>query len=142
MLNGINHNGIVVSDLERAIDFYTNILGLELVDRRERCAGPISQVLGYENAHIKVADVVARDGRVIELVCYLNPVADRRQTEERSIVGAGHVAFNVDDIDSTFSYLVQNGAKALNAPVVVAIGKKVCYLQDPFGNWLELIQQN
>ena len=141
MLNGINHNGIVVSDLEAAIDFYTNILGLELVDRRERRAGPISQVLGYENAHIKVADVAAIDGRVIELVCYLNPVADGRQTEERSVVGASHIAFNVDDIDSTFSYLVQKGARALNAPVTVATGKKVCYLQDPFGNWLELIQQ-
>ena len=55
-IQGINHNGIVVADLEEAIAFYTDVLGLRLVDRRERDGGPISQVLGYDDAHIRVAD--------------------------------------------------------------------------------------
>lgn len=141
MITGINHNGVVVADLEEAIAFYRDVLGLELVERRERQGGPISQLLAYDDTHIRVADLSAPDGRVIELVCYLNPTPDDRPTEERSVVGAGHIAFNVGDMDATFAHLVENGARRLNPPVEVAPGKWVCYLQDPWGNWLELIQQ-
>ncbi len=141
MITGINHTGIVVADLEEAIAFYTDVLGLELVERRERDSGPISQVLNYENTHIKVADVAAPDGRVIELIHYLNPPPATRPTEERSVLGASHTAFSVDDMDATFSRLMAGGARQLNPPVEVAPGKLVCYLQDPWGNWLELIQQ-
>ncbi len=141
MITGINHNGVVVADLEEAIIFYTDVLGLNLVERRERDGGPISQLLDYDGTHIKVADVVAPDGRGIELIHYLNPPPASRPTEERSVLGASHIAFNVDDMDATFSRLTGNGARGLNPPVEVAAGKQVCYLQDPYGNWLELIEQ-
>ena len=140
-IQGINHNGVVVADLEEAIAFYTDVLGLRLLDRRERDGGPISQVLGYHDTHIMVADVAAPDGRVIELVHYVKPAAGGPCSEERSILGAGHIAFNVSDMKTTFAHLISKGARQLNPPVEVVPGKLVCYLQDPFGNWLELIQQ-
>lgn len=127
--------------MEEAIAFYTDVLGLRLLDRRERDGGPISQVLGYHDTHIRVADVAAPDGRVIELVHYLKPAAGGPYSEERSILGASHVAFNVSDMKSTFAHLISKGARQLNPPVEVVPGKLVCYLQDPFGNWLELIEQ-
>ena len=139
---GINHTGLVVSDLEGAIDFYRGVLGLRLVERRERRGGPISQVLGYKDTHIKVADMAAPDGRVIELIHYLHPDPMELPTEERSVLGASHIAFNVEDIDVTLGHLVAGGAQQMNPPADVAPGKRVCYLQDPFGNWLELIQQD
>lgn len=140
-IQGINHNGIVVADLEEAIAFYTDVLGLRLLDRRERDGGPISQVLGYNDTHIRVADVAAPDGRVIELVHYVQPAAGGPYSEERSILGASHIAFSVSDMKTTFAHLISKGARQLNPPVEVVPGKLVCYLQDPFGNWLELIEQ-
>ena len=139
---GINHTGLVVADLEEAIGFYAGALGLRLVERRERDGGPISQVLGYEHTHIRVADLAAPDGRVIELVHYLSPAARELPTQERSVLGAGHIAFDVDDVDAALSHLVARGARRMNPPAQVAPGKRVCYLQDPFGNWIELIQQD
>ncbi len=141
-IEGINHNGIVVADLEEAIAFYTDVLGLRLLDRRERTGGPISQVLGYDDTHIRVADLAAPDGRVIELVHYIKPEAEGPYSGERSILGASHIAFNVSDMQTTFTHLISNGARQLNLPVEVVPGKLVCYLQDPFGNWLELIEQS
>ena len=44
MITDINHCGIVVPDLEIAIDFYTNIMKLVLVEIRERDGSGISQV--------------------------------------------------------------------------------------------------
>ena len=70
MITDINHSGIVVPDLEIAIDFYTNIMKLVLVEIRERDGSGISQVLGYENTHIKVADVSTPTGQIIESVSY------------------------------------------------------------------------
>ncbi len=131
----------MVADLEEAVSFYTEVLGLRLLDRRERDGGPISQVLGYDDTHIRVADVAAPDGRVIELVHYIEPVAEGLCSEERSVLGASHIAFNVSDMETTFAHLISKGAQQLNLPVEVVPGKLVCYLQDPFGNWLELIEQ-
>ena len=130
-----------MADLEEAIAFYTDVLGLRLVDRRERDGGPISQVLGYDDAHIRVADLATPDGRVIELVHYVRPVAEGPYSEERSILGASHIAFDVSDMQTTFTHLIGKGARRLNPPIEVVPGKLVCYLQDPFGNWLELIEQ-
>lgn len=142
MITGINHNGVVVADLDEALEFYTGVLGLKFVERRERDGGPISHVLAYDHTHIRVADVAAPDGRVIELIHYLNPVSQDRPTEERALLGASHIAFNVDDMAATFADLMDNGARELNPPVEMVPGKWVCYLQDPWGNWLELIQQS
>ena len=78
---------------------------------------------------------------MIELVHYVRPVAEGPYSEERSILGASHIAFDVSDMQTTFTHLIGKGARRLNPPIEVVPGKLVCYLQDPFGNWLELIEQ-
>ena len=140
MITGINHSGIVVEDLERALVFYRDVLGLQVLARREREGGPISQVVGYADCHLVIADVGAGDGPVLELIQYLNPRPGRRPTEERSVLGGSHVAFNVEDISKTYEDLLRGGARSLNPPVEVAAGKTVCYMQDPEGNWIELME--
>ena len=140
MITGINHSGIVVEDMERALVFYRDVLGLQVLGRRERDGGPISDVVGDEDCHLTIADVGAGDGCVLGLIQYINPGPGRRPTEERSVLGGSHVAFNVEDISRTYEDLLRGGAQSLNAPVEVAAGKTVCYLQDPEGNWIELIQ--
>jgi catechol 2,3-dioxygenase-like lactoylglutathione lyase family enzyme len=136
----MNHTGFVVRDLQKAIEFYRDVLGLDLEVERERSGGPISQVVGYDNAHLKIAIMGLKDGHVLELIEYVTPVAAERPTEERSVLGGGHLAFEVDDVDRTYEEIVRRGAQKLNPPVEVAPGKKVCYLQDPEGNWIELME--
>jgi catechol 2,3-dioxygenase-like lactoylglutathione lyase family enzyme len=142
MIKGINHSGIVVADLEQALEFYRDVLGLEVLARRERDGGPISDVVGYDDCHIVIADVGTREGRVLELIQYVNPPPGRRPTEERSVLGGSHVAFNVEDISQTYEDVLRGGAQSLNPPVEVAPGKTVCYMQDPEGNWIELIESS
>jgi predicted enzyme related to lactoylglutathione lyase len=55
------------------------------------------------------------------------------------VLGASHIAFNVTNIQEIFSKMLEAGAKELNPPVEVAPGRIVCYLQDPDGNWIELL---
>ena len=142
MITGMNHTGFVVRDVEASADFYMNVIGLKEVARRERDGGPISDVVGYENTHLKAVllGLDENDGHILELVQYIRPEASNRPTEERAVLGASHLCFDVDDINATFDAMIANGAKELNRPIEVSPGRVVCYLQDPDGNWIELIQ--
>tara|TARA_Y100001949_G_C15900684_1_gene292393 strand:- start:299 stop:727 length:429 start_codon:yes stop_codon:yes gene_type:complete len=142
MIIDINHSGIVVPNLEIAIDFYTKIIRLKLVEIRERDGAGISQVLGYKDTQIKVADVSTSTGQIIELIEYINPSPQNAKSNERAELTASHIAFNVTNILESYEFLIQNGGISLNPPVEITKGKKVCYLQDPFGNWLELIEMS
>ena len=55
VIKGFNHVGLVVSDLDRAISFYQNALGLRLTQRQIRNRGPIEKVVGYSDAHLEFA---------------------------------------------------------------------------------------
>ena len=59
MITGNDHSGIVVEDLERALAFCRDVLGLEVLARGERDGGPIAHVVGYEDRHLVIADVSA-----------------------------------------------------------------------------------
>ena len=140
MITGMNHTGFVVNDLEKSVEFYTDVVGLTVVGTRDREGAPISQVVGYENTHLKAALLSVADGHILELIQYIQPVGSERPTEERNTLGASHLAFNVDDIEQTFQHLISRGAQKLNPPVEIVPGRTGCYLQDPDGNWIELLQ--
>ncbi len=140
MITGLNHSGLVVEDLDRSINFYRDVIGLEVVRTLEREGGPISEVVGYENTQLKGAMLSLNDGHLIELIQYINPEVSELPTQERAVLGGSHIAFNVDDIQKTMDALISNDAKQLNPPVETAPGRKACYMQDPDGNWIELLE--
>ena len=142
MITRMDHTGFVVKDLDKSTDFYLSVVGLKLKVQREREGGPISDMLGYQDTHLKVAHLSTGEGHALELIQYVHPEGAKRPSEERSTLGASHLAFNVDDIEKTFQHLVENGARKLHSPVVMQPGRKACYLQDPDGNWIELIESN
>ncbi|MDA0770462.1 MAG: hypothetical protein BZY79_04215 [SAR202 cluster bacterium Casp-Chloro-G4] len=140
MITGMHHTGFVVSDLERSIEFYRDVVGLTLKDTREREGGPISHILGYENTSLKIAELNYGDGYMLELIEYVSPGGSPRTTSERNALGASHIGFTVDDIFATYEHLVAHGGQKLNPPIEIVPGKKGCYLQDPDGNWVELVE--
>lgn len=141
MITGTNHTGFVVKDLESSLRFYCDVVGFKVVRSVERDGPPISQLLGYENARIKGAHLgIQGDEHLLELIEYLSPPVSDRPTEERNAEGASHLALDVEDIEVTYNDLIARGARNLNPPVELMPGRTVCYLQDPDGNWLELIE--
>lgn len=143
MVKSLNHAGFVVRDLEGAVEFYRDVVGLRMLDRFERRGPSISQVVGYEDAHLRIAKMATEgEEHFLELIEYAQPSSGERASEERAIVGGCHVAFMVDDIRETFERVVSNGAIRMNPPAQIAEGRWACYLQDPEGNWIEFIQQD
>ena len=140
----VNYAIVSVSNMKQSVSFYRDVIGLSVVREMEREGNEISQVLGYDNTHLKIAmlGLDGEQGHVLELIEYVNPNSSARPTAERSVLGASHLAFYVDDIQQTFQHIVANGGQKLNPPVMVAPGRSACYMQDPDGNWIELLQQD
>ena len=72
MIQGIHHTCITVSDLERSIEFYRDLLGLELVmtEESERSGDDRSKALGVAKAKVKLAILRAAEAQV-ELIEYV-----------------------------------------------------------------------
>ena len=139
------HTGFSVADLERSVKFYTEGVGLE-VDVIMDLAGPgLSSVVGYKNATIKAAMLVGEDGQLLELLQYTNPPSKPRQKDqqyERYWAGAAHLGFFVDDAQATFDRCVALGGKVLNPLIEAYPNVWACYMQDPDGNWFEIVQDD
>jgi catechol 2,3-dioxygenase-like lactoylglutathione lyase family enzyme len=144
----MNHTGFVVSDMERSLAFYRDLLGLE-VERNTVLEGEfISQLVGYPNARLHIVYLGVGDARhAVELVQYLNPPSrESVVSSERRSVGATHLGIIVDDLDSFYRELSARGVRFVNPPAVrpnatYPFARKGCYLQDPDGNWLELLER-
>ena len=143
-LEWMNHTGLVVSDMERSLTFYRDTLGFkeELNAIRE---GPgISEVVGFPDARLHIVYLGTGDLKhSVELIQYLNPPGGRVAPTNRNDVGATHLGIVVDDLDSVYQELSAKGVKFLTPPVQresSIYGRKVCYLQDPDGNWLEFLE--
>jgi catechol 2,3-dioxygenase-like lactoylglutathione lyase family enzyme len=140
MIKRMHHTGFVVSELEKAVNFYRDGAGLEVQARYERIGEAIDQVVGYEGAHLRIAVLGLGGEHLLELIEYASPAPAARPTQERSVLGASHLSFLVDDIEGTLDALSGKGARIMNRPAEVAPGRTACYLQDPDGNWIELME--
>lgn len=149
MLHGVWHFSFTVSDLERSILFYRDVLGFEMIHRQEGTNEYTRRLVGYPDAHIKVAQfAVPGEPRGIsthdlELVEYVTP-RGRRGDVNICNPGEGHLAFAVDDIHERYGRLVAAGVRFFSPPNEITAGVNVggytCYFHDPDQIVLEMIQ--
>lgn len=137
----MNHTGIVVTDIEEALKFYCEGIGLEMRFQVEAGGAELSQLLGYDDVQVKAAFIGGIDGHSVEIIEYLSPKTEVREAAEqhkRNATGAAHISFNVSDMDAIIERVVPMGAVLNNPPVALMDGFRSVYLQDPWGNWIEL----
>ncbi|MCH2320434.1 MAG: VOC family protein [SAR202 cluster bacterium] len=140
MVQKLHHTGFVVKNVEESTAFYRDVVGLSLIRAYERMGTGIDQVVGYENAHLSAAILDIGGGHILELIQYVNPRSEDRPTEERNVLGATHLALLVDDIHAMYARLAEKGGQVMNPPAELEPGRIACYLQDPDGNWIELLE--
>jgi catechol 2,3-dioxygenase-like lactoylglutathione lyase family enzyme len=144
MLKGVHHTCITVSNLEQSIEFYRDVLGLELVmtEESERSGDDRSKALGVAKAKVKLAILRAGQAQVelIEYVASKGRPYDRNNND----VGAMHIAFQVDDIDAVYQRMLDAGVRFTSAPATIPAGPmegwRWTYFYDPDGVSLEIIQ--
>jgi catechol 2,3-dioxygenase-like lactoylglutathione lyase family enzyme len=150
LIEDVLHFSFTVADIEASTHWYQEIVGLELIHRQPGDNDYTRTLVGIDDAAIEVAHLrvpEAHSGRftpILELIQYVRPVAD---THARPInnVGAAHLAFVVDDLSAEYDRLLAAGVDFVNPPVRITEGVNeggsACYLRDPDGIALELLQR-
>jgi len=149
-IKNINHINIVVSDLERSVNFYTEILGFKELRRAKLEGDWIEKVVGLKDVEAEVAYVSAAEGDLrIELLRYISPQGEMIDINSfPNTIGVRHIAFQVEGIYTLAEKLKENGVKVISEPVRVPASaikhdegyKVLCYFLDPDGVILELAE--
>ena len=139
----LDNVGIVVEDLEPAIEFFRE-LGLELEGRGMVEGEWAGRVTGLGNQTVEIAMMRTPDGNGrLELSRFIAPqvVADHRNAPVNAL-GYLRVMFAVDDIDDTLDRLVQHGAHLVSTDVVqYETSYRLCYVRGPEGILIGLAQE-
>jgi lactoylglutathione lyase len=123
----ILHTMIRVGDLQRSIEFYTNVLGMQLLRTTDR---PEQK---YKLAFVGYGD--ESQGAVLELT--YNYGVDRYDPGS----GFGHVAIGVPDVAAACAAVKAKGGTVTREAGPVKGGTTViAFVQDPDGYKLELIE--
>ena len=138
-----DHTGITVSNLERSLAFWRDVLGFELSHRAHQTGELAEEITGVPGAEISLA-VLKAPGHKIELLEYRAP-KDRKRIDVRPCdVGSAHVALTVDNLDAVLEKISTAGWRTAGEPQTLSLGpnagKRVIYVRDPDGTTIEFMQ--
>jgi lactoylglutathione lyase len=113
-----------VSDLDQTIRFYTDVLGLEVLERKTSPRGSHLAFLKVPNSE-----------ELIELTSFppSGPV-----TVQEDLV---HLAFQVDSLDDTITTLTAKGIRVTDGPTTTSSGSRFIFIDAPDGYEVELIER-
>jgi len=115
---------LIVEDLDRALRFYTEVLGLRLGHR----SGDYAQLAtGATRVGLYTRDAMAKT--------LGTPLKKSSQNAPGFEIG-----FKVPDVDAVFSELVGRGASPAMPPTTRPWGQRTAYVRDPDGHLIELAQ--
>ena len=128
MFTRMDHVGVSVKNIEKAIEFYRDVLGMEKSLDREFDA-PLAQITGLEGARARVVHMRLGDS-VVELFDYKHPQGrepwpDHKQAD----FGLIHIGLMVEDFQKTYQDLKAKGVQFLGEPVEIRPGVFVAYFR-------------
>ena len=142
---GFHHTSFTVSDMERSLAFYRDLLELRVVVDRVADAPYLGQVTGFPDVQLRVVYLQPNppDGHSLELIEYRTHRGQPQHLRTND-VGTAHLCFRVADLAATYEKLRAHGTTFVSAPVPITAGANAggsaVYLRDPDGCPLELIQ--
>ena len=141
MILNMNHASFTVSDVDKSVIFYRDVLGLKHLDASTRDTEFSQDVTGIKGADLKIAYFEANNCRV-ELIEYLSPAGEKINTATCNI-GSAHVCFNVNNFFNFVKNLKDNdvvfSGKVCTIPAGPNKGKSVLYFEDIDSNSIEII---
>ena len=118
------HTRMRVSDLDQTINFYTNVLGLEVLERKVSPRGSQLAFLRVPNSE-----------ELIELTSF--PPSGPVRVQEDLV----HLAFQVESLDDTIASLNSQGIKVTDGPTQTSSGSRFIFIDAPDGYEVELIER-
>ena len=118
------HTRMRVSDLDQTINFYANVLGLEVLERKTSPRGSQLAFLRVPNSE-----------ELIELTSF--PPSGPVKVQEDLV----HLAFQVESLDDTIASLNAQGVEITDGPTQTSSGSRFIFIDAPDGYEVELIER-
>jgi catechol 2,3-dioxygenase-like lactoylglutathione lyase family enzyme len=140
----IDHVSVTCADLDASLDFYAGLLGIELRGRGDAKGGEFA-ITGFEDPEVRWADLLLGDGRVLELIEFVDPPGEPHRPQPND-PGATHISLRVADAFAIHERLREAGADCRSDPVTIETpgawnGSRAFYVTDPDGVTVELIER-
>lgn len=118
------HTRMRVSDMDQTIRFYTEVLGLQVLDRKTSPRGSHLAFLAVPNSE-----------ELIELCSF--PPSGPVKVQEDLV----HLAFEVENLDEAMAQLAAQGVGITDGPTRSASGSRFLFIDAPDGYEVELIER-
>jgi glyoxylase I family protein len=125
-IKGIHHIAILAGDYEISKQFYTEILGFQVIKETYR-----------EERNSYKLDLSINGTYQVELFSFPD-YKERASFPEAK--GLRHLAFSVENIEASVQELLEKGITVQGIRVDEITGKKFCFFYDPNGQPLELYE--
>jgi catechol 2,3-dioxygenase-like lactoylglutathione lyase family enzyme len=140
-LQRLTHVGICVSDVERSLRFYRDLLGFVWEHALDVKGEPSDTLLRLRGTKLH-AEYLTRDGVRIELLAFASPPAPARPERPLNQFGLTHLSFRVADLDTVLDGLRAAGERVLEETVIrfPEWHSAAAFVADPDGQLIELVQ--
>jgi catechol 2,3-dioxygenase-like lactoylglutathione lyase family enzyme len=138
----LSHIGICVSDLERSLAFYRDLLGFKRVSELQIAGEPTTTLLQLDDVDLH-AVYLERDGTRIELLYYRKPGSTGEATARpMNQLGLTHLSLRVDDLPGLLDRMKAAGVRVLEKSRIdiPAFEAAAVFITDPDGTLIELVQ--
>jgi len=121
----LNHVGLTVSDLDRAINFFRDVIGLDLAGSGEVAYPHLDEIIGIGTTQLRWAELTIPGEGLLELFQYIEPRGVDRSDQRTCDPGTAHVCFECDDVAAVLDRAIEAGYRARTSQPV----------RIPFGDW-------
>jgi catechol 2,3-dioxygenase-like lactoylglutathione lyase family enzyme len=145
-VSGLFHAGITVSNMDVALAFYRDGLGLVLASDAMTGSEFTERVWGMKTGPVRVVFLRIPDSRSFLELFEFREIERHSASARPCDHGAGHVCLYVTDLDALYARLLEAGHSARGGEVVTIgvgphAGAKVVYMKDPDGYHVELYER-
>ncbi|CAG7646240.1 VOC family protein [Paenibacillus allorhizosphaerae] len=124
MIHKLEHIGVMVNDMDASVKFYTEVIGLQLVNRAKLADGVELGFLSFPGSADIELELIGRGS---------DGLSDSGKVH--------HIAFTVSDIEAEVERLKGLGVRMMDeTPRVILNGVKIAFFYGPDGERLEFFQ--
>tara|TARA_R100001086_G_C11834279_1_gene257442 strand:+ start:1135 stop:1569 length:435 start_codon:yes stop_codon:yes gene_type:complete len=140
----IRHVGVVITDIDKSLDFYVNMLGFRVSKRANESGKCIDNFLNLEHTEVTTIKMSDDNGNILELLHFSShpDKSDNNKVRFLNEIGCSHFALTVDNLDELYLSLNNKDIKFNYPPQVSDDGKvKVAFCRDPDGTFIEMVEE-